>query len=83
MRWKQGENRRIHYPVMEQHGIKEIRIELELKGREQQAGLETNPPPKKKRCLSGYVPPVMNTEARLESIAQKLLTYRLIILHSL
>jgi len=64
---------------MGQNEIKEIKIEWELEGREQQAGLER----KKKRCLSGYVPPVMNTEARLESIAQNLLTYRLIILHSL
>jgi hypothetical protein len=35
----------------------------------------------KKRCLAGYVPPVRNTEAVLDSISQKLLIYRLIVLH--
>jgi hypothetical protein len=38
---------------------------------------------KKKISLAGYVPPVVYTEARLDSISQKLLIHRLIFLHVL
>jgi hypothetical protein len=59
---------------MGQNKIKEIKIEGELRGREEQEGL--------KKYLTRYVPSVMNTETRLESLSQKLLTYSLINLSS-
>jgi hypothetical protein len=66
---------------MRRNKVREIKRERELKGTEKQAVIEI----KKMRCLAGYVQTVkkMNTEARLDSISQRALTYRLINLYSL